>query len=161
MMRRAVEVGSATIGAFLAMTLLSKVHFLAGEILNPFVVAVLLIGLTRGEVAGSVAGAVCGLVADSFSLGLFGIAGLALTPMGFGAGFISRKVNVWATGRLVVFFFLLAAGEVVLWAGLTALVFGRAVPWSGGIILAQPAANALAALGGHRLLEKVRARHER
>lgn len=160
-MRRAAEVGGGAIAAFLVMTLLAKVHPLAGLVLNPFVVAVLLLGLIRGEVVGSVAGAVCGLVADTFSLGLFGIAGLALTPMGFGAGFISRKINVWAASRLFVFFFFLAAAELVLWGGLTALVFGRAASWSGGVVLVQPAANALAALGGHRLFEKVRAGHER
>lgn len=160
-MRRVLEIGAGILAAFLLLTLLVRIHPLAGEIFNPFVVAVLLIGLLRGEAAGAVAGAVAGLVADTFSLGLFGIAGIALTTTGFLAGFISRKINVLAVTRLLVFFVLLAAAELALWAGLTVLVFGRPGPWSGGLLLVQPAVNAVVAASVEKLIRKVKIRHER
>ena len=143
--RRFIESGAAVLAAFLAFTLLQRIHPLAVEAVNVFVVVVLLIGLTGGEIAGAVMGAVCGLVADSFSLGIFGIAGIGLTTMGFFTGFISRKINVLRTPRLFLFFALLSAAELGLWAAATALVFGRGAPWSGGVVLLQPVLNALTA----------------
>jgi cell shape-determining protein MreD len=160
-MRRAIILGSGLVAAFFATTLLGWIHPAAVEVVNAFVVAVLLVGLLQGEVAGAAMGALGGLVVDAFSLGVFGIAGLALTTMGFFTGFVSRKIHVLTMSRLFVFFGLMAAAELILWAGLTVLVFGRSFPWSGGLILFQPAANAALATALFVLYRKVKARRER
>jgi cell shape-determining protein MreD len=157
--RRIIEAGGGLLGAFLVFTLLHRIHPLAVEVVNVFVAVVLLAGLLGGEITGAVMGAVCGLVADSFSVGIFGIAGLALTTMGFYTGFVSRKINVLKAPRLFVFFVFMAGAELVLWSVLTALVFGGSLPWSGGLLLVQPVVNALAATALYGIYRRGKARH--
>ncbi|MBM3294976.1 MAG: hypothetical protein FJY82_10675 [Candidatus Aminicenantes bacterium] len=151
-MRRVIEVGAGILTAVLAAAVLARIHPLAGEVINPFVVLALLVGFIRGEIAGAWAGMAGGLVADALSLGLFGVAGIALTTAGFLAGFVSRKINVLSLGRLLGFFLALSAVSLGLWMGLAGLIYGRPGPWSGGLILVQPGANAVLAAALERAL---------
>ena len=158
-MRRIIIAGGGLLGAFILFTILHRIHPLAVEFVNVFVVVVLLAGLLGGEISGAAMGAVCGLTADSFSVGIFGIAGIALTAMGFSTGYVSRKINVLKAPRLFVFSILMAGAELALWAVLTALVFGGSVPWSGGVLLFQPVVNALAATAFYEAYRRWKVRH--
>ena len=108
---------------------------------------VLYFGLTREEVFGAFTGSVCGLLQDSLSLGVFGVGGLTKTLLGFGCGYISRKINVGPLVRNLVFLFILALLELVVWKGSVALPFRDRLTVDHGLALVQPVVTALATAG--------------
>jgi cell shape-determining protein MreD len=88
-------------------------------------------------------GTVCGLLQDSFSLGVFGVGGLTKTLLGFGAGYISRKINVTPVTRTFIFVLVMAAVELFLWKSLVHFLFGERFSAAGGLIFLQPVFTAL------------------
>jgi rod shape-determining protein MreD len=112
-------------------------------VFNPFSWVVLYFGLTRQEVFGAVAGTVCGLLQDSLSVGVFGVSGLTKTLMGYGAGFISRKINVAPVVRNFVFLLILSSAELAVWKTLAFSLLGDKPAMGGGLAFLQPAATAL------------------
>ena len=153
--------GIGIVAAVLVFSLLRPLSAPADLVVDVFSVAVLVFGTLRGEVPGAVFGAVCGLIVDAFSLGVFGIAGLSLTPGGFLAGYVSRKINIQPFFRTFVFFIVLAVGMFAGWAGLTVLVGRSPLPWSGGLVVLRPVVSAVVASAIYEGIRRIKARHER
>jgi rod shape-determining protein MreD len=124
-------------------TILGKVSASLLILLNSFSWVVLYFGLTRHEVFGALMGTACGLLQDSLSLGIFGVGGLTKTLLGFGAGYISRKINVAPASRTFVFVLVLAAVELLLWKTLALFLFGEPFSAAGGLVFLQPPVTAL------------------
>lgn len=137
-MRRSTEVIAGLILAVVLQTVFGKISPSLLVVFNPFSWVVLYFGLTRQEVFGAVMGTVCGLLQDSLSLGVFGVGGLTKTLLGFGAGYISRKINVLSPGRTFVFVLIMAAAELVLWKFLVLFLFGEKWSAAGGLVFLQP-----------------------
>ncbi|MBN1940293.1 MAG: hypothetical protein JW843_11960 [Candidatus Aminicenantes bacterium] len=153
--------GAALVAAYLLFCLLRPLSGTLDPVVDVFTAAVLLFGAFRGEIPGAVFGAVCGLLVDAFSLGVFGLAGLSLTAGGYLAGTISRKINIQAFFRSLLFFLILSAGTFAAWTGLVALIGRSPMPWAGGWILARPAVTAVAAALLYDFVRRLKTRHDR
>ncbi|HDT14171.1 MAG TPA: rod shape-determining protein MreD [Candidatus Aminicenantes bacterium] len=135
--------------AFLGTLLAVAVYALAGAaapgllvVFNAFSVVVLCFAVRRGEVFGALLGTMCGLAQDAFSLGVFGVAGLSKTMLGFWAGYVSRRIDVASWSRNALFMLALAVLETALWVVLTAVVRAGPVNLHGGLIALQPVVTA-------------------
>lgn len=158
-LRTAAAIGTA----FILSSLLSGVSPVLPLVINLLSVVVLYAAVNRGEVYGAVVGMLCGLLQDSFSLGVFGVAGIAKTLAGFTAGYVSKKINITRFSRRYPFFTLVLAMELAIWAFLYAPIYGRRINIGGGLLLLEPFLTGLAAVGAFplvkwvaRLLEKRR-----
>ena len=114
MIQNIIRGGLTVLAAFLVFSALRQISLSLAIGVDVFTVAVIVYGVSEGEIAGAIMGMVCGLIIDAFSLGLFGLAGLSKTVTGFLAGFISRKINVQPPGRMIVFAGLLGAADLAL-----------------------------------------------
>jgi rod shape-determining protein MreD len=137
-MRRSTEVIAGLILAVLLHTVFGKISPSLLLVFNTFSWVVLYFGLIRQEVFGAVMGTACGLLQDSLSLGVFGVGGLTKTLLGFGAGYISRKINVLPPSRTFVFVLIMAAAELALWKFLVLFLFGEKWSAGGGLVFLQP-----------------------
>lgn len=160
-MRDIVEGGAIILAAFLVYTALHQISSSLLVAVNIFSVAVVLFGLAKGETAGALMGTACGLIVDSFSLGIFGIAGFAGTVTGFTTGYVSKKINVLPLGRLFVFIGLMGALNLALWTLFTSVFFAEGIPWSRGLMLAQPLLTAFLGTLTFVLYRKIKVRRER
>jgi len=160
-MRGLLHGGLTLLAAFLAHIVFGKILAQPAFGVNPFLVAVLLFGVVKGDLAGAIMGSVAGLVADSFSLGVFGVSGAVYTAVGFLTGWISRRINVMTIVRFFVFLTTLSALAIVLRLGLTAAVIAERIPWSHGRLLLQPPATALGASLVFAVFRSVRRRYAR
>jgi rod shape-determining protein MreD len=142
-MRNIVEGAVGVILGVVIFAILGKISASLLILLNAFSWVVLYFALARHEVFGAVMGTVCGLLQDSLSLGVFGVGGLTKTLLGFGAGYVSRKINVTPLTRTFVFVLVMAAAELFLWKSLVHFLFGEALTASGGLALFQPLLTAL------------------
>lgn len=136
--------------AFLATLAAVLVYSLAGGagpslliVVNAFSVVVLFFAVRKGEVFGAFLGTVCGLVQDSFSLGVFGVAGLTKTMLGFWAGHVSRRVDISPFHRNAAFMLAVSVLEVILWVLITAVVRQGSINLHDGLILLQPLVTAV------------------
>jgi len=143
MMKEALKVGAATLTAFVLYSLLGRIEPSLLLVLNTFTLVVIFFSMLKGELFGVLLGAFCGLLQDSFSLGVFGVAGLSKTLLGFVAGYISRKMNVFPFFRNFIFIFILATGELAVWAFFYALIFSRRVITGNALIFFQPLTTAV------------------
>jgi rod shape-determining protein MreD len=132
-----------TLAAFLLYSLSGRAYPPLVLVFNAFSIVVILFGVWKGEVFGAVLGTVCGLLQDSFSLGVFGVAGLSKTLLGYLAGFVSRKMQIGPSFRTFVFVFACSASELAVWAFLYAFVFSRKMASGNALILFQPLATAV------------------
>jgi len=154
--------------AFLGTLLAVLVYSLAGAggpallvVFNAFSVVVLYFSVRRGEVFGAILGTMCGLAQDAFSLGVFGVAGLTKTLLGFWTGYISRRIDVVPFGRNALFLLVMAVLEMLLWVLLTAIIRLKAVNLQGGIIFVQPLVTAVLASTLFALERRFEARNSR
>lgn len=136
--------------AFLGTLVAVFVYSIAGAgapallvVFNAFSVVVLYFSIRRGEVFGAVLGTMCGLVQDAFSLGVFGVAGMTKTLLGFWTGFVSRRIDVAPFSRNALFMLVMSVLEMILWLLLTALVRPRSINLQGGLVFLQPVVTAL------------------
>ena len=155
-MKDTLRAGAAMIAAFLLYTLLGHLGPTFLLAFNAFTLIVLHYSVRRGELFGAVLGTACGLLQDSFSYGVFGVAGLTKTLLGFAAGFISRKLNVVPFFRNFVFSFLLAAAEMALWIFFYSLIFGDRIVTRGALIFFQPLTTAVLGSGFFSLMRKLK-----
>ncbi len=138
-----LEAAAATLAAFLLYSLAGRAYPPLVLVFNAFSLVVILFSVWKGEVFGAVLGTACGLLQDSFSLGVFGVAGLSKTLLGVAAGFISRKMQVGPVLRSFVFVFVCSAGELAVWIFLYTLVFSRKMASGKALVLFQPLATAI------------------
>ncbi len=153
-LRGAVGLGLALIGHVLCSRL-------AGDFtpyLHVFILPVLWTSQFRGEMFGAIMGSCCGLVADSLSLGVFGLSGLSMTVIGFGAGMVARKIHVLSVVRNAVFLFVFTAADLLLWSLFASLVVGRSWLAMGRLLIFRPLITALV---GTAILGLWRLRRER
>jgi rod shape-determining protein MreD len=142
-LRDALRAGLALLIAFLAYSFLGSLGLSALVVLNAFSLVVMLFANGRDEIFGAALGAICGLVQDSFSLGVFGVAGLSKTLLGFWTGYISRRVDVASFFRSAAFLFVMAAAELFLWVIMNAIAHQERPDLHGGLLLLQPIVTAL------------------
>jgi len=154
--------------AFLGTLVAVLVYSLAGSagpqllvVFNAFSVVVLYFSVRRGEVFGAFLGTLCGLAQDTFSLGVFGVAGLTKTLLGFWTGYVSRRIDVAPFARNALFMLVMSVLEMTLWVLITAVVRLRSVSWHGGLILLQPVVTAVVGSLLFAVERRVRARRSR
>jgi rod shape-determining protein MreD len=157
-LRDVIHGGLVLLAAFLVHAALRWISVPFQIAIDVYAVAVIIFALVKGEIAGAVMGTAAGLVIDSFSLGVFGLAGIAATVTGYLTGYISRKINVVSPGRMFVFSGLMGLLDLALWVLLTSVFFGRGIPWGGGAALARPAATAVAVTLLYAAYRKFKAR---
>ncbi|MDH7512580.1 MAG: hypothetical protein QHH14_06520 [Clostridiales bacterium] len=147
----------AVLGILLAVffySVLGKISAPLVVVFNAFAWVVLYFGLVRHEAFGAIIGTVCGLLQDSFSSGVFGLAGLTKTLLGFSTGVVARKINVTPVGRNFVFLLLMATAEVVLWKLLSFFLFRESLGLGGSLVLLQPLATALVVTVFYQVVRK-------
>jgi rod shape-determining protein MreD len=152
-----LQAAAATLAAFVLYSLLGKAGPALILIVNTFTLVVVFFAMLKGEVFGALLGTACGLLQDSFSLGVFGVAGLSKTLMGFAAGYASTKMNVASPSRSFIFIFVMATGEMALWAFLYGLVFSERIATGNALIFFQPLATAALGTGLFALVRRIRA----
>jgi len=158
------DVPQAVLGTLVAVAVYSVAGAGAPALLvvfNAFSVVVLYFSIRRGEVFGAVLGTMCGLVQDAFSLGVFGVAGMTKTLLGFWTGFISRRIDVVPFSRNALFMLVMSVLEMILWLLLTALVRPRSNSLQGGLVFLQPVVTALLGSLLFALERRTRARRAR
>lgn len=142
-MKEILKMAAATLAAFVLYSFLGRINPSLLMILNTFSLVVIFFAMLKGELFGVLLGALCGLLQDSFSLGVFGVAGLSKTLLGFAAGYISRKVNVFPFFRNFIFIFILATGELAVWTFLYTLIFSMRILTGNALIFFQPLTTAV------------------
>lgn len=152
-----------SIGMVLSIFAAVVLYFLFAKIsvslllsINLFSLIVIYFALEKGEVYGACLGAFCGLIQDSFSLSVFGVAGIAKTVMGFSAGYFSCKINVTPVRRNFVFVFLLLCLELAIWALLYSFIFSERVNTGGGLIFFQPLITAVLGALAYRFIRNLK-----
>ena len=143
-------------GLILALVLFSFFSYISVYLIqavNVFSLLVIYLSSTRDEIYGACLGAVCGLIQDSFSLGVFGVAGIAKTIMGFLAGFVSKRIDVSSFSRRFLFIFVLITIELIFWAFLYSFIYSKTLNTGKGVIFLQPLITALI---GSMLFPKIR-----
>ncbi len=142
-MKDFIKVTLGIIIAFFLYTILNKISPSLIQLFNVFSLVVIYFAIEKNEIFGACLGAFCGLIQDSFSLGVFGVAGLAKTVTGFTAGYISKKVDVFPLLRSFVFIFVLISLEFILWAILYSFIFSGSINTGRGLVFFQPLGTAL------------------
>lgn len=142
-MRDFLETSLGIIFAVALFSLLSHISIYSIQAINVFSLLVIYMSSTRNEVYGACLGAVCGLIQDSFSLGVFGVAGIAKTIMGYLAGFVSKRIDVSSFWRRFLFIFALITIELMFWAFLYSFIYSKALNTGKGVIFLKPLITAL------------------
>jgi len=142
--------------AFLLYSLLAKISISLLFLFNFFSLIVIYFALEKGEIYGACLGAFCGLLQDSFSLSVFGVAGIAKTIMGYSAGYFSTKINVTPVRRNFVFIFLLLCMELIIWLILYSFIFSERVSTGRGLIFFQPLITAVLGSLAYRFVRKLK-----
>ncbi len=142
-LRDAGRAALAAAAAFLFYSLLGGLRPSVLFVFNAFSLVVMVFSIGRGEIFGAFLGAACGLVQDSFSAGIFGVAGLTKTLLGFGTGYVSKRIDVVSAWRNALFLCVMAALELLLWILLKALVLSEPVDFRHGLVFLQPFVTAL------------------
>jgi len=142
-MRQLLEIAIAIILALVLFAAFSYISVYLIQLINVFSLVVIYYATSKDEIHGACLGAVCGLIQDSFSLGVFGVAGIAKTLMGFIAGFVAKRINVVPAMRNFVFIFIMISLELILWASLYSFVYSKGLNTGRGVIFLQPLITAL------------------
>ncbi|MFW6124067.1 MAG: rod shape-determining protein MreD [Acidobacteriota bacterium] len=142
-MRIYLKVILVIFAAFIAHTLLGNISNKIFLMVNLFTIIVIYFSVLKGEIFGAVTGTVCGLIQDSFSLGIFGVAGIATTIMGYLAGFISKKIYVMSFFKIFLFIFTLTLFQLAVWRLIHSFIFSEPFLSGNSFILYQPFFNAL------------------
>lgn len=144
----------SVIVAFLLYSVLGKISLSLLHWFNFFSLVVIYFAMEKGEIYGGCLGAFCGLIQDSFSMSVFGVAGIAKTIMGFSAGYFAGKIDVTPLKRTFFFIFILNSVELLIWAGLYSFIFSGKVNTGGASLFFQPLLTALLGAGIFHLVRK-------
>jgi rod shape-determining protein MreD len=142
-MRDYIKVIIAIIAVFVVHTFFGKISKEIPIVLNLFTIIVIYFAILKGEVFGAFTGAICGLIQDSFSFGVFGVAGLATTLTGYLAGTISKKIYVISFFKNFLFILILSIFQLVIWRCMHSFVFSEPFFSESVVVLFQPFFNAL------------------
>lgn len=126
------------LASFAVYSLLLHISISFTLAVNVLSVVVIYTGISKGEIPGAITGMACGLIQDSFSLGVFGVAGIAKTITGYLAGYISGKINVAPYARNFLLSAVLLFLELVVWSFLYVWIFSERINTGGGIVFLQP-----------------------
>ena len=137
-MRRFFPLILGIIAAFVIYSLISRISVSLSLLVNVLSAVVIYAGISQGETSGAVTGMACGLIQDSFSVGVFGVAGIAKTIIGYLAGYISGKVNVVPFSRKFLLSSLLLYLELAIWSFLYVWIFSEKINTGRGLIFIQP-----------------------
>ena len=154
-LKDSIKVALGILIALLLHTALGKISLPLVQLFNFFSLVVIYFALAKGETFGACLGAACGLIQDTFSLGVFGVAGIAKTMTGFLAGYISKKVNVVPSIRIFLFIFFLISLEFIIWTLLSAFVFFEGFHISLDMSFFQPISTALVGSLLYPVLRKI------
>ena len=150
--------------AFIVSSLMGNISPVLILAFNLLSVVVLYSAVKKGEIYGAVTGMLCGLLQDSFSLGVFGVAGIAKTISGYAAGSVAKKINITPISRKYSFFVLALVLELVVWAFLYSSIFSRRIYTGGGLLFLQPFLTALLVIGIFPAVDRARslmAKHQK
>ncbi|MCJ7682345.1 MAG: rod shape-determining protein MreD [Candidatus Aminicenantes bacterium] len=142
-MKDIIRAAAALCLAFISLTLLENFTPAAVHVINILSLVVFYFAMRKEEVFCAVLGMICGLIQDSFSIGVFGVSGIAKTLSGFAAGFFARRFNVISFRRNFLFIFFLSTFELVIWALLYTFLFSENIPSGRGLIFFQPLGTAV------------------
>ncbi|MGD8539653.1 MAG: rod shape-determining protein MreD [Candidatus Aminicenantes bacterium] len=142
-MRDLFESAIGLLIALVLFSLFSHISVYLIQAVNVFSLLVIYLSSTRDEVYGACLGTLCGLIQDSFSAGVFGVAGIAKTIMGFLAGFVSKRIDVSSPSRSFLFIFVLITIELIFWAFLYSFIYSKILNTGKGVIFLQPLITAL------------------
>lgn len=148
----------AIVAAFLFYSLLGGIRPSVLVVFNAFSLVVVVFSVGRNEVYGAFLGAACGLIQDSFSLGIFGVAGLTKTLLGFWTGYVSQRLDVAPVSRSALFLMVMSTLELLLWALINAFVLREQVDFRHGLLFLQ---SFVTALLGSLILHVIRRRQAR
>jgi rod shape-determining protein MreD len=154
MMKDFVEASLGIIIAFMCYALLLKISAPILVLVNVFGIVVIMMAVEKGEVFGSVFGAVCGLIQDSFSIAVFGVSGIAFTIVGYLAGSVAKRIDIYPVSRCFVFFFLLLSFGLLIWHLMTAFILSQSIYTARGLIIFQPLATTLLGILVFRLRKR-------
>jgi rod shape-determining protein MreD len=143
--RDVLRAALAVLAAFLLYAFLGGLGPAALVVLNAFTLIVVAFSIGRGEIYGGVLGSVCGLVQDSFSMGVFGVAGLTKALLGFWTGYVSRRIDVTPPLRLAGFLWVMTSLELLLWILVNAVVLRENPLVRGGVLFLQPVVTTILA----------------
>ncbi len=129
--------------AFVVYSFFMKISTDLITLINIFSIVVIVTSLKKGEIYSAATGMFCGLIHDAFSLGVFGVAGISKTILGFTASYISKKINVAPLIRKFIFVSVLLSFELILWSFLYVFLFSERINLKGGLIFLQPFCTAL------------------
>jgi rod shape-determining protein MreD len=160
-MRDFVEIALAVIIAILFKTMLSAFFPPLIFIFNIFSLVVIYFAVSKDEVHGALIGMLCGFIQDSYSLGVFGVYGLAKTIMGYTAGFLSKRVNIVPLSRKFVFMAAFVSFELILWSGLYRFIFSESINTGKGLMFFQPLGTAALGIMLIPLAQKLKKRFSR
>ena len=155
MLKHFLKITIAIIGAVVLFSVLTKISPAFTMILNVFNILVLYFAIEEGEIYGAIMGSTAGLIQDSFSIGVFGIAGISKTILGFLAGYISRRINIVPLVRRVIFIFVMLLSEVLLWMFLYSFVISEGVYTAKGLLFLQPLCTTVLAFMVFPLFKKL------
>jgi len=155
MLRNFLKISITTIFTLVLFSVLTKVSPEFSLVFNVFNLLVLYFALEEGEIYGAVMGSVGGLIQDSFSIGVFGIAGISKTILGFLAGYISRRINVVPPIRRAVFIFVMLLSEVLLWMFLYSFFISEEFYTAKGWLFLQPVCTTVLAFIVFPLFKKL------
>jgi rod shape-determining protein MreD len=162
------SVAKDVLGAFAGTLIAVLVYTLAGAgapgllvVFNAFSVVVLYFSVRRGEVFGAMLGTMCGLVQDAFSIGVFGVAGLTKTLLGFWTGYVAKRLDVAPFTRNALFLLVMSVLETLVWMLLMAVVRFKSVNVFGGLLFIQPVVTAVLGSTLFAIERRMRARKAR
>ena len=158
-MKDFIRVSLGVIFAFIIYTIFNKISPSLLQLFNVFSLVVIYFAVEKDEIFGACLGGFCGLIHDSFSIGVFGVAGLAKTIIGFFAGYISKKIDVVPLLRNFVFIFIIISIELVLWSVFYSFIFSQSMTGGRKFIYFQPLFTAFVGSVIFLLLKRIEKSH--
>lgn len=155
-MRNFIESGLGIIIVILIHSFIGKISFIPQQYFNIFSILVIVFAVKKGEIYGGIMGTVCGLIQDSFSLGIFGMAGLSKTITGFLAGYIHKRINIIPVIRNFIFMYILLSLEFFVFKYLYWFILSENVSTGKNMIFLQPLYTTIAGVIVFYILRKLK-----
>lgn len=129
--------------AFILNVMMAQISPSLVILVNVFSLVLIYLAMEKGEIFGAFLGMALGLLQDSFSQGIFGVAGISKCLIGFLAGYVAQKINVTPFLRKFFFISVLIIFELLVWSGLYMVIGSGNLNQNRSLILAQPFLSSL------------------